>query len=100
MAQPYNSQQIAAALVAPPVAGWQLDPATGQIFKQFRFPDFVQSLAFVNRVGAIAEQLGHHPDITINYNRVRLDLITHDAGGLTDLDFKMAAQSNAASLPL
>jgi 4a-hydroxytetrahydrobiopterin dehydratase len=46
----------------------------------------------VNRVGELAEQAGHHPDIDIRYNRVRLALISHDAGGLTEKDFDLAVQ--------
>ncbi|APB34579.1 pterin-4-alpha-carbinolamine dehydratase [Gloeomargarita lithophora Alchichica-D10] len=54
------------------------------------FPDFVQAMAFVNRLVAPAERLGHHPEIKINYNRVTLVLTTHDAGGLTQLDVDLA----------
>jgi 4a-hydroxytetrahydrobiopterin dehydratase len=50
-------------------------------------------MRFVNRVGELAEQAGHHPDIDIRYNRVRLALTTHDAGGLTQKDFDLAAQA-------
>jgi 4a-hydroxytetrahydrobiopterin dehydratase len=46
----------------------------------------------VNRVGALAEKAGHHPDIDIRYNKVRLGLVTHDAGGLTARDFELAAE--------
>nr|WP_281438398.1 4a-hydroxytetrahydrobiopterin dehydratase [Synechococcus sp. C9] len=54
------------------------------------FPDFVQAMAFVNQLIAPAERLGHHPEITIIYNRVTLLLTTHDAGGLTQLDLDLA----------
>lgn len=56
------------------------------------FEDFVGAIAFVNRLVAPAENLGHHPDITVNYNRVTLRLTTHDAGGLTELDLQLANQ--------
>ena len=92
--QAYTQAQVEAALGQETVAGWQRDEASGEIFKQYQFENFVQALEFVNRVGAIAEELGHHPDITINYNRVKLSVITHDAGGLTELDFKLAARAN------
>ncbi len=59
------------------------------------FPDFAAALAFVNRVGTAAEQAGHHPDIDIRYNRVRLALVSHDAGGLTEKDFALAATIDA-----
>jgi len=58
------------------------------------FEDFVAAIAFVNRLVEPAEQLGHHPEIAINYNRVTLRLTTHDAGGLTELDFQLAQQIN------
>jgi 4a-hydroxytetrahydrobiopterin dehydratase len=72
--------------------GWQIE--AGELVRTFQFKDFVASLAFVNRVGEAAEKAAHHPDIDIRYNRVRLALITHDAGGLTAKDFDLAAQAN------
>ena len=71
------------------LAGWQI--VAGELAKTFQFKDFAASLRFVNQVGELAEQAGHHPDIDIRYNRVRLALTTHDAGGLTQKDFDMAA---------
>jgi 4a-hydroxytetrahydrobiopterin dehydratase len=53
-------------------------------------PDFAQAMAFVNRVAEVAEEKNHHPDIGISWNRVTLRLSTHDAGGLTALDFDLA----------
>jgi 4a-hydroxytetrahydrobiopterin dehydratase len=70
--------------------GWQIE--SGELVRTFQFKDFVAALQFVNRVGELAEQAGHHPDIDIRYNRVRLALISHDAGGLTVKDFDLAAQ--------
>lgn len=64
------------------------------LIRTYTFADFVQALAFVNRVGEIAETLQHHPDITITYNKVVLTLTTHDSGGLTDKDFEMALKIN------
>ena len=61
--------------------GWQIE--SGELVRTFQFKDFVAALRFVNHVGDLAEQAGHHPDIDIRYNRVRLSLATHDAGGLT-----------------
>lgn len=60
------------------------------LFHTRTFQDFVEAIAFVNSLVDPAEALGHHPDITINYNQVSLQLTTHDAGGLTDLDFQLA----------
>ena len=70
--------------------GWQIE--SGELVRTFQFKDFVGALQFVNRVGKLAEEAGHHPDIDIRYNRVRLALVTHDAGGLTVKDFDLASQ--------
>jgi 4a-hydroxytetrahydrobiopterin dehydratase len=64
------------------------------ISRQFRFADFAAAMRFVNRVARLAEAANHHPDITINYDRVRLTLTTHDEGGLTMKDFRLAAKIN------
>jgi 4a-hydroxytetrahydrobiopterin dehydratase len=63
----------------------------GEIIRYLEFPDFVAAMDFVNSVAAKAEAAGHHPDIDIRYNRVRLALVSHDAGGLTQRDFDLAA---------
>lgn len=73
------------------LSGWKIE--AGELAKTFQFKDFRASLRFVNEVGELAEQAGHHPDIDIRYNRVRLALTTHDAGGLTQKDFDLAAQA-------
>jgi len=65
----------------------------GALGKEFRFEDFAGALAFVNRVGAVAEEMNHHPDIDIRWNTVTLHLSTHSAGGVvTDLDRELAAR--------
>ncbi len=65
----------------------------GQVLRRtFEFADFAAAMKFVNSVARAAEKAGHHPDIEIRWNKVTLALTTHDAGGLTDLDLKMAAQ--------
>ena len=86
---PFDEAQVQNLLAQ--TQGWHLNN-TGEIEKLYKFGDFVQSLAFVNKVGTIAEDLGHHPDITINYNKVKLSVTTHDAGGLTQKDFDLAAR--------
>ena len=68
---------------------WQVQ--SGELVRTFSFVDFKAALAFVNSVGELAEGAGHHPDIDIRYNKVRLALVTHDAGGITAKDFDMAA---------
>lgn len=72
---------------------WARQPAA--IRRTWRFKDFTAALAFVNRVAALAEEVGHHPDIDIRWNRVTLTLTTHDAGGLTRKDFDLAARLDA-----
>jgi len=67
---------------------WKIEG--GELTRTFTHKDFRLALAFVNKVGDLAEQAGHHPDIDIRYNKVRLGLVTHDAGGLTARDFDLA----------
>ena len=62
-----------------------------EIARDWRFKDFSEAIAFVNRVADVAEEANHHPDILVHgWNNVRLSLATHSEGGLTDADFKMA----------
>ena len=72
------------------VPGWENNGK--EITRTYKFKDFAEALAFVNKVGQMAEAADHHPDILINYNKVRLTLSTHSAGGLTDKDFSLARQ--------
>jgi 4a-hydroxytetrahydrobiopterin dehydratase len=74
---------------------WTLDD--GALVRFWTFADFVQAMAFVNRVAELAEKAGHHPDIDIRYNRVKLGLVSHDAGGITARDAAMARQLNEFS---
>ncbi len=67
----------------------------GEIVRDYVFADFVEAMAFVNRVAGLAESAGHHPDIDIRYNKVRLGLVSHDAGGLTRRDFDLASSIDA-----
>ena len=69
--------------------------AGDRIEKSVRLADFRAAMAFVNRVADIAEDLNHHPDITISWNRVDLAVSTHDSGGLTALDFELARAVDA-----
>jgi 4a-hydroxytetrahydrobiopterin dehydratase len=62
------------------------------ITRTFTFPDFKQALDFVNRVGAVAEEQGHHPDIFLAWGKVEITLWTHKVDGLTESDFIMAAK--------
>ena len=64
------------------------------LFKEYRFPDFAAALAFVNRVGAVAEAEGHHPDIELTWGRVAIKIWTHAIDGLTESDFVLAAKAD------
>lgn len=65
--------------------------------KEYRFPDFKTALAFTNKIGAIAEQEGHHPDIVLSYGKVKIQLWTHKIKGLTESDFILAAKCDEVS---
>jgi 4a-hydroxytetrahydrobiopterin dehydratase len=73
------------------VPGWQV-VNEHHLMRKFTFPDFRQALSFVNRVGEVAEQQGHHPDILLAWGRVEITLWTHKIDGLTESDFIMAAK--------
>ena len=64
----------------------------GNVFKQFKFKDFKEAMAFVNKVAGIAEQENHHPDITISYSQVSIGLWTHAINGLSENDFILPAK--------
>jgi 4a-hydroxytetrahydrobiopterin dehydratase len=64
------------------------------ISRTFKFEDFLNSIAFVNRIAKCAQKINHHPDIDIRYNKVTLTLTTHDEGGPTKKDFSLAKQSD------
>ena len=82
--------EVASRLSSLP--SWQIEG--GELVRTFLFSDFRAAIAFVNQVAEAAEGAGHHPDIDIRYNKVRLALVTHDAGGLTAKDFDLAAAAN------
>jgi len=85
-----DKEAIQAAL--PGLPNWEL--TNGELVQTLAFSDFVQAMKFVNHVADLAEKAGHHPDIDIRYNRVRLALTTHDAGGITQNDINLAQQIN------
>jgi 4a-hydroxytetrahydrobiopterin dehydratase len=88
MATALNAAEIEEVLKAHPE--WHLEG--GKLVRKWTFKDFVEAMAFVNRVAAVAEAAGHHPDIDIRYNQVTLGLISHDAGGITKRDAMMAGR--------
>ena len=70
------------------LTGWQQN---GKVIQQtFKFKNFIEAIAFVNRLVEPAEAAGHHPDLEISYNKVTVNMTSHDAGGLTSKDFDMA----------
>lgn len=73
--------------------GWKVE--TENLKKRFTFVNFAESLAFVNKVGAIAEKLDHHPDITFGWGYAEISLTTHDRNGITAFDFAVAKEIDA-----
>jgi len=80
------------------VKGWELDDGGKQIKKQFSFPIYIAGIEFVQKVAQIAENEGHHPDLSVGYQKVTVTLTTHAIGGLSDNDFIMAAKIDQISL--
>jgi 4a-hydroxytetrahydrobiopterin dehydratase len=72
--------------------GWKKNGNT--IERHFQFGNFVQAMEFVNHIAEAAEAVNHHPDILISYNKVTLTLVSHDSGGVTQRDIKMAGRIN------
>jgi 4a-hydroxytetrahydrobiopterin dehydratase len=77
--------------------GWRAVEGRDAIAKSFRFADFNAAFAFMTRAALMAEKLDHHPEWFNVYNRVDVTLATHDAGGVTELDVKLAAFMNEAA---
>jgi len=71
--------------------GWEV-VREHHLRRELKFPDFAAALAFVNRVGEIAEQEGHHPDIYFTWGKARVEIWTHKIDGLTESDFVLAAK--------
>jgi 4a-hydroxytetrahydrobiopterin dehydratase len=86
MAELLSDDEIASRLA---ISSWERDG--DEIVHNWKFADFAEAVAFVNRVAEAAEEANHHPDILVHgYNQVRLSLTNHAAGGLTEADFDMA----------
>ena len=84
-----GAAEITSRLSALP--GWSI--AGGKLHRELIFPDFAQAFAFMGEVARDAEALQHHPEWCNVYNRVVIDLTTHDAGGITSLDFDLARRA-------
>ena len=76
-----------------PVPGWDV-VNDHHLHRVFPFPDFQQALNFVNRAGAVAEEMGHHPDILLAWGRAEFTIFTHTTNGLTKIDFMLAERIN------
>lgn len=83
-----SSEEIRERLTT--VQDWSVQD--GNLHKEFHFDDFIEAWGFMSRVALIAQSMDHHPDWSNVYNTVRIDLHTHDAGGITSLDFKLAGK--------
>lgn len=77
------------------VDGWVIE--NGKLHKEFQFDNFITAFGFMTQLALVAESLNHHPEWFNVYNRVTIDLTTHDAGGISELDFQWAKQADAIS---
>ena len=92
---PLTIQQAGALLKE--VNDWTLSPDAKKISKEFKFKNFAEALAFANKVGALAEEEGHHPDLTVKWGKVGVELSTHSIGGLSENDFIIATKIDEIS---
>jgi 4a-hydroxytetrahydrobiopterin dehydratase len=90
---PLGSDEIASLLRQ--LTGWEV-VAEHHLAKEYKFANFAEALAFINRIGQVAEAEGHHPDIAFGWGYARLEIYTHAIGGLTESDFILAARIDAA----
>jgi 4a-hydroxytetrahydrobiopterin dehydratase len=76
----------------PNVKGWERHG--DMLVRTWQFPSFRRAIEFVNQVAALSEKNDHHPDLVVSFRNVRVEMFTHDAGGVTDLDFALIAEIN------
>ena len=76
------------------LSGWDLRDDGKKIYKEYKFSNFVETLEFVNKIGALAEDEGHHPDITFGWGYAKVQIFTHKIKGLVESDFILAAKIN------
>jgi len=88
---PLSPEQINA--LASSLPAWTV--VNGKLHRDFRFADFVEAFGFMAKVALIAEAMGHHPEWSNVWNRVTIDLVTHDTGGLSHLDVDLATRIDA-----
>jgi 4a-hydroxytetrahydrobiopterin dehydratase len=93
---------LAVASLLGQIHGWTADDSAPgrerQLHKRFRFANFVDAMAFLNRVATVAEAEQHHPDFSVHYNIVDVTLWTHSVGGLSENDFILAARLDAVAV--
>lgn len=91
MVDKLSSAQVEDKLAS--LKGWSLE--NGKLTRDFKFPDFVRAFGFMTSAAIEAEKLNHHPEWSNVYNKVTVHLVTHEAKGITELDFKLAQKMNA-----
>lgn len=91
-AKKLSVQEVNAAIQEMP--SWKLN-AQGRLESEFKFKTFPEAFSFMTRVAFEAERMDHHPDWSNSYNRVRVELTTHDAGGVTEKDLTLARKISA-----
>ena len=88
MRQKLTTERITEALAG--LNGWS---STGELIKKtFEFPTYKDGLVFACAVGYLADAMDHHPDMTVGYRKVKVELSTHDAGGITETDIRLASK--------
>lgn len=91
MARKLGEDEVATNLAG--LSGWSLE--NGKLYRAFKFSNFVEAFGFMTSAAIEAEKMDHHPEWFNVYSKVEIHLTTHDAGGITDLDFALAAKMNA-----
>jgi 4a-hydroxytetrahydrobiopterin dehydratase len=84
--EPMSDAKTTAAIAE--LTNWKV--INGKLNRAFKFKDFVDAFGFMTKVAIVAEKMGHHPELSNVYNRVVIDLVTHDAGGIGPLDIELA----------
>jgi 4a-hydroxytetrahydrobiopterin dehydratase len=90
-----SADQITAKLSK--LSGWSV--VADKLHREFQFKDFVEAFGFMAKIALVAERMNHHPEWFNVYNKVVVDLTTHDAGGISDFDFQLAETMETASKP-
>jgi 4a-hydroxytetrahydrobiopterin dehydratase len=91
MPKKLSQPEIRSALLE--LSGWTL--ADGKLHREYKFADFIHAFSFMTSAALVAEAMGHHPEWSNVYNRLTVDLTTHDAGGISAKDLKLAAKMEA-----